>query len=74
MSFQSLLVQRLSVGGSARNVAVTSRLVGTSGKLELVRGLEVSIAGSAVGSGVITEVEKELEHSAIQRKCEELVS
>ena len=58
----SLLVEGLGVGGGGRNVGVTGSLVRASGELELVGGLEVGIAGGAVGGGVILEVEKESEH------------
>ena len=58
----SLLVERLGVGGGGRNVRVTGSLVRASGELELIGGLEVGIAGGAVGGGVILEVEKESEH------------
>ena len=58
----SLLVEGLGVGGGGRNVRVTGSLVRASGELELVGGLEVGIAGGAVGGGVILEVEKESEH------------
>jgi hypothetical protein len=39
-----------------------SHLVGASGELELVGGLEVGVAGAPVGGCVIAEVEEELEH------------
>ena len=58
----SLLVQGLGVGGSAGNVGVTGSLVRAGGELELVGGLEVGIAGGAVGGGVVTEIEEESEH------------
>ena len=58
----SLLVEGLGVGGGGRDVGVTGSLVRASGELELVGGLEVGIAGGAVGGGVILEVEKESEH------------
>ena len=61
---QRLLVEGLGVGGGGRNVGVTGSLVRAGGELELVGGLEVGIAGGAVGGGVILEVEKESEHSA----------
>ena len=57
-----LLVEGLGVGGGGRNVGVTGSLVRASGELELVGGLEVGIAGGAVGGGVILEIEKESEH------------
>ena len=57
-----LLVEGLGVGGGGRNVGVTGSLVRASGELELVGGLEVGIAGGAVGGGVILEVEQESEH------------
>ena len=57
-----LLVQGLGVGGGGRDVGVTGSLVRAGGELELVGGLEVGIAGGAVGGGVILEVEKESEH------------
>jgi hypothetical protein len=61
----SLLVQGLGVGGGGRNVGVTGSLVRASGELELVGGLEVSIAGGAVGGGVILKIEKKGEHCAL---------
>ena len=57
-----LLVEGLGVGGGGRDVGVTGSLVRAGGELELVGGLEVGIAGGAVGGGVILEVEKESEH------------
>ena len=57
MSFQSLLVQRLGVGGGASDIAVTGSLVRAGGELELVGGLQVGIAGGAVGGGVILQKE-----------------
>jgi hypothetical protein len=62
VSFQSLLVQRLGICGSASDIAVTGSLVRTGGELELIGSLEVGIAGGAVGGGVITEIEHEGEH------------
>ena len=49
----SLLVEGLGVGGGGRDVGVTGSLVRAGGELELVGGLEVGIAGGAVGGGVI---------------------
>ncbi len=60
-----LLVQGLGVGGGGRNVGVTGSLVRASGELELVGGLEVSIAGGAVGGGVILKIEQKGEHCAL---------
>ena len=57
-----LLVERLGVGGGGGDVSVTGSLVGAGGELELVGGLEVGVAGGAVGGGVILEVEKKGEH------------
>jgi hypothetical protein len=51
----SLLVEGLGVGGGGRDVGVTGSLVRASGELELVGGLEVGIAGGAVGGGVILQ-------------------
>jgi hypothetical protein len=62
LPIHSLLVEGLGVGGGGRNVGIASSLVRASGELELVGGLEVGIAGGAVGGGVILEVEKESEH------------
>ena len=59
---KKLLVEGLGVGGGGRDVGVTGSLVRASGELELVGGLEVGIAGGAVGGGVILEIEKESEH------------
>ena len=53
----NLLVERLGVGGGGRNVGVTGSLVGASGELELVGGLEVRVAGGAVGGGVILQTQ-----------------
>ena len=64
---QRLLVEGLGVGGGGRDVGVTGSLVRAGGELELVGGLEVGIAGGAVGGGVILEVEKESEHSGIHK-------
>ena len=57
-----LLVEGLGVGGGGRDVGVTGSLVGASGELELVGGLQVGVAGGAVGGGVILEVEEKGEH------------
>jgi hypothetical protein len=57
-----LLVEGLGVGGSASDVGVTGGLVRAGGELELVGGLQVGIAGGAVGGSVVTEVEEESEH------------
>ena len=58
----NLLVQGLGVGGGGRNVGITSSLVRASSELELVGGLEVGIAGGAVGGSVILEIEKKGKH------------
>ena len=63
LNLPSLLVEGLGVGGSAGDVGVAGSLVRAGGELELVGGLEVGIAGGAVGGGVILEIEKESEHS-----------
>ncbi len=60
-----LLVQGLGVGGGGRNVGVTGSLVRAGGELELVGGLQVGIAGRAVGGGVILEVEQKGEHVSV---------
>ena len=52
---EPLLVEGLGVGGGGRDVGVTGSLVGASGELELVGGLEVCVAGGAVGGGVILQ-------------------
>jgi hypothetical protein len=53
LGWSNLLVEGLGVGGGGRDVGVTGSLVGASGELELVGGLEVGVAGRAVGGGVI---------------------
>ena len=58
----NLLVEGLGVGGGGRDVGVTGSLVGASGELELVGGLEVSVAGGAVGGGVVLKIEEKGEH------------
>ena len=60
---RNLLVEGLGVGGGGRDVGVTGGLVGAGGQLELVGRLEVGVAGLAVGTGVVLEVEKLGEHS-----------
>ena len=60
---RNLLVEGLGVGGGGRDVGVTGGLVGAGGELELVGRLEVGVAGLAVGTGVVLEVEKLGEHS-----------
>ena len=65
---RNLLVEGLGVGGGGRDVGVTGSLVRASGELELVGGLEVGIAGGAVGGGVILEIEKESEHFCSQKR------
>ena len=62
-----LLVEGLGVRGGGRDVGVTGSLVRASGELELVGGLQVGIAGLAVGAGVVLEVEKDLEHYVCKR-------
>ena len=62
--WRNLLVEGLGVGGGGRDVGVTGGLVGAGGQLELVGRLEVGVAGLAVGTGVVLEVEKLGEHSA----------
>jgi len=57
-----LLVEGLGVGGGGGDVGVTGSLVRASGELELVGGLEVGVTGLTVGTGVVLEVEKDLEH------------
>ena len=49
----NLLVEGLGVGGGGRDVGVTGSLVGASGELELVGGLQIGVAGRAVGGGVV---------------------
>ena len=61
--WRNLLVEGLGVGGGGRDVGVTGGLVGAGGQLELVGRLEVGVAGLAVGTGVVLEVEKLGEHS-----------
>jgi hypothetical protein len=51
----NLLVERLGVGGGGRDIGVTGSLVGASGELELVGGLQVGVAGCAVGGGVVLQ-------------------
>ena len=53
----NLLVEGLGVGGGGRDVGVTGSLVGASGELELVRGLQIRIAGGAVRGGVVLQKE-----------------
>ena len=57
-----VLVSRLGVGGSSRNVGIADSLVRDSGELELVGGLQVGIAGGAIDGGEILKIEHESEH------------
>ena len=48
METSDLLVERLGVGGSGRDVGITSGLVGTSGLLQGLSGIQVGCAGLGV--------------------------
>ena len=50
-----LLVERLGVGGSGRDVGVTSGLVGAGGLLEGLGSSQVSVTGGGVLGGVAGE-------------------
>jgi hypothetical protein len=63
------LVQRFGVGSSGSDIRITSRLVRTSGKLQLVSCLEIGIAGLAVSTGVIFKIKELANHS-----CEKTLS
>ena len=52
-ALDSLLVERLGVGGGGSDVSVTGSLVGASGELEAGGSREVGVAGAGVGSGVV---------------------